>query len=206
MNRDRLNMLDDYSHAGLGFKEFVQPFRTLLSPGHLNREAALTELRQNWKPVYNIMLLNVNDLIRSQYFSDVLLTLLLEQNGEESPSNGKDVNQWFSWLWNRPEATSNHFADFLAWIWACVDPRFKHYFQAHYLSKIRLDEIRWGGIQQDGIPPLRKPRFVPGSYKQAAGFLDADDMVFGIMLDGQARAYPRKILGTCLIFLATPLL
>ena len=25
---------------------------------------------------------------------------------------------------------------------------------------IRLDEVRWGGVRQDGIPPLRRPKMI----------------------------------------------
>ena len=49
-----------------------------------------------------------------------------------------------------------------------------------------------GGPGKDGIPSIDQPRF--GRPEAADGFLDDDDRVVGLYLDGQARAYPQRIL------------
>lgn len=51
--------------------------------------------------------------------------------------------------------------------------------------------IQRGGPPRDGIPSIDRPRFV--SADQAV-FLREDDRVLGLNLDGQARAYPIRIL------------
>ncbi|MEP1140266.1 MAG: DUF3179 domain-containing (seleno)protein [Balneola sp.] len=56
---------------------------------------------------------------------------------------------------------------------------------------MRLDEIRWGGVRQDGIPPLRDPKMI--SAKEA-DYLGDKDVVFGIEVNGDVRAYPKRIL------------
>jgi hypothetical protein len=58
-------------------------------------------------------------------------------------------------------------------------------------STIRLDEIDWGGVPVNGIPPLRLPRTVPADE---AAWLRDGHVVFGITIDGEARAYPKRIL------------
>jgi len=50
---------------------------------------------------------------------------------------------------------------------------------------------RSGGPPKDGIPSIDEPTFVSS---EEAGFLDPGDPVFGIVSDGEARAYPQKIL------------
>lgn len=55
---------------------------------------------------------------------------------------------------------------------------------------VPIDEIRVGNPRRDGIPALDSPRFVSA----LAVDLSADDPVVGIVLNGQAKAYPLKIL------------
>jgi hypothetical protein len=50
-----------------------------------------------------------------------------------------------------------------------------------------------GGPRPDGIPAIDDPRFF-GSMKEANRFLDPGDIVFGIVRNGEARAYPQRIL------------
>jgi hypothetical protein len=58
--------------------------------------------------------------------------------------------------------------------------------------RIRISEIYWGGVPVDGIPPLDNPTMVaPGE----ADYLVDEDLVFGLEIDGDARAYPLRILG-----------
>lgn len=57
--------------------------------------------------------------------------------------------------------------------------------------RIPLEEILSGGPQKDGIPALLNPTFVPA---ERAGFLQDDDRVLAFELNGEAKAYPIKIL------------
>ncbi len=58
--------------------------------------------------------------------------------------------------------------------------------------RIRLEEIVWGGVQFDGIPSLDSATMV--SATEADYLLDTD-LVFGIEINGDARAYPLRIMG-----------
>lgn len=57
---------------------------------------------------------------------------------------------------------------------------------------IRLEEITWGGVQVDGIPSLDNPDRIPAAE---ADYLKDDDLVFGVEIAGDARAYPLRIMG-----------
>lgn len=58
-------------------------------------------------------------------------------------------------------------------------------------SSIDTAKIQSGGPPRDGIPAIMEPRFLsPGE----AGFLAGDDLVLGLVVDGDARAYPLRIL------------
>ncbi len=53
------------------------------------------------------------------------------------------------------------------------------------------DEILAGGPPKDGIPALLAPKFINAVE---ADFVKPGDQVIGVVLNGQAKAYPIKIL------------
>ena len=57
--------------------------------------------------------------------------------------------------------------------------------------EIRLEEIAWGGVLKDGIPALTNPKFIPA---KKASYLRDNEPVFGIEINGDARAYPYRIM------------
>ena len=58
-------------------------------------------------------------------------------------------------------------------------------------SEIPVDQIQSGGPPRDGIPALTSPVMVPAAE---AGFLVDDEKVLGLEINGDARAYPLRIL------------
>ena len=48
-----------------------------------------------------------------------------------------------------------------------------------------------GGVLVDGIPPLDNPKRL---LAEAATYLEPTDLVFGISINGDARAYPLRIM------------
>ena len=54
------------------------------------------------------------------------------------------------------------------------------------------DKIVSGGPPKDGIPALTRPNVE--SAQEAARWLEADDMVLGIVMQGHARAYPLRVM------------
>lgn len=53
------------------------------------------------------------------------------------------------------------------------------------------EEILSGGVPKDGIPALLRPKFIEQSQVR---FLEPDEKVIGVQMDGQAKAYPIRIL------------
>ena len=62
---------------------------------------------------------------------------------------------------------------------------------AHELSEYE-EESAWGGVPQDGIPSIDNPSFESASAGDE--MMDGGDPVFGVEIDGDARAYPQHIL------------
>ncbi|MEO1512588.1 MAG: DUF3179 domain-containing (seleno)protein, partial [Planctomycetota bacterium] len=118
----------------------------------------------------------------------------------EGVSFGVDTNAWYGWLWSREYAPDADYAAYKSAVFKWIDPRFGDYFDDDPVAEIRLDEVRWGGVPQDGIPPLRGPRMISADK---AAYLEDTNVVFGIEINGDARAYPKRILAWHEMFVDT---
>ena len=58
-------------------------------------------------------------------------------------------------------------------------------------ATIRQEEVVWGGVVVDGIPALDNPKLIPA---EQADYLIPGELVFGVEINGDARAYPLRIL------------
>ncbi|WOO39501.1 DUF3179 domain-containing protein [Rubellicoccus peritrichatus] len=172
-------------------------FFQLFSPSLETREEGLVYIKNEWKPEFAVMAVETLFFVRDQTTSDSLRKILEEKTGKDF---GYDTNAWYRWIWSKPEATLSKYPDFKGHLYKFIDPKFEKYFANRYNSQIRLDEVRWGGVVQDGIPPLRNPKMIPAAK---ASYLNDNDVVFGIELNGDLRAYPKRILAWHEMFVDT---
>jgi hypothetical protein len=117
-----------------------------------------------------------------------LIVFLEQQTGQRF---GDDLRAWRRWMWARPYDPHPGYAAFKAELYARIDPAFRAFFPDGVASSIRLDEIDWGGVRVNGIPPLRSPTAIPA---REATWLRDRHIVFGVVVNGEARAYPKRIL------------
>ena len=152
-------------------------------------EPALDWLAAHWQDDYVPLALEALRFIRrvSTYQS---LYGLLEKNTRH-PELPRDWQAWSRWQWTERPAPPPHYADFKATLYSLLDPRFKGYFASGRETLLRLDEVVWGGVLQDGIPPLREPRMIAA---REAKYLADRNIVFGVEVNGDLRAYPKRIL------------
>ncbi len=104
---------------------------------------------------------------------------------------GDDLRAWRRWIWAQPYEPHPDYAQFKGEVYSRIDPRFRAFFPAGVETRIRLDEVDWGGVTVNGIPPLRFPATIPASE---ARWLRDGHIVFGLVVNGEARAYPKRIL------------
>lgn len=119
---------------------------------------------------------------------DRLMRFLAARTGK---SFGNDLKRWRKWSWTLPYEPHPEYAAFKARLYANVDPRMATFFEAKVEPRIRLDEIDWGGVGVNGIPPLDQPKVVAAA---AAKYMGDKNVVFGLEINGEARAYPKRIL------------
>jgi hypothetical protein len=114
---------------------------------------------------------------------------LLERRTRVAFDGGLDA--WYRWVWSTGPGMHPDYAEFKAGLYEGIDPRFREYFAGRPKAIVRLDEIRWGGVWRDGIPPLKNPKMIRA---REARYLADGDIVFGVAIDGDVRAYPKRIL------------
>ena len=149
-------------------------------------QLSLGLIKKDWSPSMVPMALEAFYFSQSSVVRKGLSELL------EKTTGTRDIDQWYQWLWNQDINPTQDYGNFKADLYRLIDPRFETYFHDRQnTARIRLDEIRWGGVRQDGIPPLRSPNMIPADQ---ADYLKDDHIVFGIQINGDARAYPKRIL------------
>jgi hypothetical protein len=117
-----------------------------------------------------------------------LVRFLGRQTGQRF---GDDLGRWREWMWKLPYEPHPDHAAFKRELYGRVDPRMRAFFPDAVAAAIRLDEIDWGGVRVNGIPPLVAPRTIPAPE---ATYLRDNHIVFGLVVNGEARAYPRRVL------------
>lgn len=149
----------------------------------------LNTIEKKWSSALIPMAIETISYTRSATARRKLIELITATTGIAYSGN---TNDWYSWIWNQKIQSDPSYANFKADLYRNIDPRFEKYFRDRQASaRIRLDEIRWGGVKQDGIPPLRNPKMI--TVKDAT-YLDDSNIVFGMKIKGDARAYPKRIL------------
>ena len=157
------------------------------SPQEAIARRAGTELRKRWSSKDGAALIECLYFTKDPKIRERLVAALEELSQEPG---GEDLDRWWRWAWNQP-APPAYYSDLKAILYGRIDPRFRNYFQGQPRAEIRLDEVAWGGVVQDGIPPLDHPTRTGVSE---AGYLNDRDVVFGFVHRGQALAYPKRIL------------
>ena len=165
----------------------VDRFLEMLNGEKRTFETNLEKVSASWNVSYVPMILEVGRFLpptpRRQLF-DVM-------EAKTGQKFGLDFDKWLQWNWSQTASPHPDYAKFQSKLYRKIDPRFAEYFTKTDNANIRLDEIRWGGVIRDGIPPLKNPDMLAANE---ADYLSDSDVVFGIELNGDARAYPKRIL------------
>jgi hypothetical protein len=163
-------------------------FQTLVGDSELDAAQALENIDRQWHPTSIALLVEALPFSAGVNTSQKILTVL--QKNTNAPL-AENMNGLYAWLWQSERPEHPDYAAFKADQLGQVDVRFREHFQGKPTSLIRYDEIRWGGVRRDGIPPLKNPKMI--SAKDAK-WLGDDHVVFGVAINGDVRAYPKRIL------------
>jgi len=178
------------AHTRISTKKEYEYFLDFFTSGDSKtHKEALRYIDKNWEEGFEAMAIETAYFLRSPSTSLKLLNILQKKTKKYY---SYDFDQWYDYLWNKNQTYPSSYYTFKATIHHAIDHRFTTYFlDREEQSTIRLDEVRWGGVVQDGIPPLRNPKMLTAKQAQ---YLSDSDVVFGISINGDTRAYPKRIL------------
>lgn len=151
---------------------------------------AKNSIRTKLSPAHIPPLLDLLRMASDSTIQGFIKTLLTEQ--EVVRLNLTSYYDALHSLWGYDPIYNEDYLKIKSEIYRHVDPIFQSYFSEATESKIRLDEIVWGGVTSNSIPTLDRPNI---TNITDAVHMDNSDVVFGVVHNGQARAYPKKILG-----------
>ena len=159
----------------------------LLRPETARRETALREIvRRGERPAIPGLI----DILRFDLFLDSSVADALARLSGQS--FGHDWPRWVEWLAEREDLRPH--PAYAAWkgaLFRLIDPAFGEFLYAGVKHRARLEEIQWGGVRKDGIPALTNPRLLRAA---AATYLGPDELVLGLVVRGEPRAYPLRIM------------
>jgi hypothetical protein len=159
----------------------------LLNDDAAERRDALNLLVERGEPDVIAAIIQVMRYIRDDGEMDAALASLTgEASGEKTWAD------WMLWQQAHPEIEPfDGFDRFKADLMAAIDPNFQIFLYPGVEHTIRLEEIAWGGVIKDGIPALTNPKHITAGQ---AKFMTPEELVFGVEINGDARAYPLRIL------------
>ena len=175
----------------------VRAFLTLLAGEAGDKAHAVQLIETQWEPSFLPMALEVIRLTRSAEVSGALVRIMERETGA---GLGHDLNAWQREMWNAPEARHPRYAAFKSALYSLIDPRFRH------ISTRPANRLS-GSTRSSGAACGRTAsrRFATRRCwpRTDAGYLEDDHIVFGLSVNGDARAYPKRILGWHEMFVDT---
>ena len=111
-------------------------------------------------------------------------------------SVGDDWKWWSEWIGRHRDEypPPSEYAEWKIGYLRQIDGRFGAFLSPALAGKsvVDLTEVEWGGVIPDGIPPLENPANAPAD-DPLADYLEDDERVIGVSINGEHRAYPLRI-------------
>ena len=166
-----------------------EAFLALSSRKEADAAAAIKEIDKKWHPGSTTMLIETINFIRIKDSQSAVTEMIERKTGQDF--GFQRLYPWHRWIWSQPYDPHPEYAKFKSDLYSRMDKTFPQYFRDTANATIRLDEIRWGGVKRDGIPPLKDLEMMSA---EEASYLDDSDVVFGVEMNGEKRCYPKRIL------------
>lgn len=106
--------------------------------------------------------------------------------------HGRNFKAWLELIGSREDIEPKPgYMAYKARLHGWIDPNLSPFLDENKPRTIRPQEIVWGGVNKDGIPALMNPPFITAAD---AGFMTDEEMVFGVKINGDTRAYPFRVM------------
>ena len=98
---------------------------------------------------------------------------------------------WSAWIAAERPPLPDGYVEWKGRLLSLVDSRYLELLRDDLLLAVRPDEFVWSRVAIDEQVPLVDPETV---HRLEERYLSSSDVVFGVFLNGEARAYPQRIL------------
>ncbi len=177
--------------ASFDFRELIYWDSLLFSrppAAPVHYEELVKRLARHEDPRYRAFLIDLG--FYPTPYRDAILPLLLE--GRSSPGSEASLEIVERAGFKGPNDDLPQYLPFKKRFLETIDPGVAAFLDPTQPRTISAQEIFWGGVCVDCIPPLNEPRFLRPS--EAAKWINASDEVIAFEINGDARAYPRRII------------
>ena len=181
----------------------IQVVQETVRTGSIDR-GFFADIAASGDPLYAAPLIDVAYFFPQGPFWEVLSNTLEAVTGEQLTWRG-----YFQWAGREDIALPPGYDLFKGLFYATfLDPAFAGFFDGvQEEAQINLAEVVWGGVRVDGIPSLVNARQITPQQAASEGeslfqfcrlsdcrYPAPSELVFGVRLDGDARAYPLRLL------------
>lgn len=137
-------------------------------------------------------LIEITGLSFDESTSNPIGNALTFLTGESFGGGFESQPLWLEWLADHPEFEP--IAGYDEWkgnFYTEISNGLDSFLYKDVPARIPLWGVQFGGVGKDGIPSLDNPQFIS---PEEATYLDPNERVFGIVVNGEARAYPERIM------------
>jgi len=180
--------------------------QAMMRAGGFDEDVAATfdQIGSSGDPLYVAPLIDLGYFVRGG--NNPLFEALGALTGE---SFGSDWSAWFTWASANDVALPNDYDVWKGGLFSrLIDPQFERFWQdVQSTARVNLLEPVWGGVRVDGIPSLVNATQISPEAAQIEGetltqfcrqddcrYPAPDELVFGVSIDGDNRAYPLRLL------------
>ncbi len=114
--------------------------------------------------------------------------------GQEFGGYAWSTAEWYRWIGEHPEIQAP--PDYDRWkgtLFAQFDLSLENFIYRDVPARVDMWAIQWGGVGPFDIPPLDEPDYVPATDMEA-DYLERDELVIGVRINGDARAFPLRLM------------
>ena len=157
--------------------------------------------------LYTVPLIDTAYFFRGTQVEESILFALERLTGKDTST---DWQGYFEWASETSVALPPHYDEFKGLLFSSViDPEFARFFApgVQETAQVNLAEAVWGGVRVDGIPSLVNAKQITPEEAELEGerlkqfcrsgdcaYPAADELVFGVSINGDNRAYPLRLL------------
>lgn len=142
---------------------------------------------ERWVPwLVDLLRINVSNLV-----STSIGTTLESIVGVPSTYRIPDLIAYGGWAQDNELDGGEGYVEFKATLYERIDDDFGPLLRS-VVDPVEVAAIQWGGVPLGGIPELNDPGRVPAAD---ADWMIDDEVVLGVVINGEAVAYPLRILG-----------